>query len=311
MMAMEFPCPACGAVLRVGAEKLGQHGKCPKCGQSLVVPAEDQRSSSAEATASATSLRQATPEQMVAELTRRRQGALLTVFGTLPTQPLKLDALFAGQVRCYATQGMDTGDVRQVLTRMAQSGQTSDRLQIHAGSAPEASQLHSLKGDVLGMRLEDFKKKYHRKSTIGVTLPWCSDATPKQLHRELLSEAWHHRAGIVHARVDFPAEQNSPTIGSVKTNLLLYQFLDGRLFRITAFFDTDWLHMVREAIEGKYGPPTQEVKDPLELHWDNGITALQLIRGSIRPKKASLLHCVHHQWLKIMKKRSETMASDL
>ena len=107
------------------------------------------------------------------------------------------------------------------------------------------------------MSLDDFKKKYARFTNDGrQDLPICSDQGWGGGRTDLHTEAWHRHAGIVHARIDNPAEDNSPTIAGLKTDLLLYHFVDGQLFRISAYFATDQFHIVSDAVLKKYGPPT-------------------------------------------------------
>src|SRR5262249_35037116 len=133
-------------------------------------------------------------------------------------------------------------------------------------------QLFELKGDRLGMSIEDFKKKYARFTNDGrQDLPICSDQGWGGGRVDLHSEAWHRHAVIIHARIDNPAEDNSPTIGGLKTDLLLYHFVDGKLFRISAYFATDQFHVVSEAVLKKYGPPSHEIKQPRQLVWENAV----------------------------------------
>src|SRR5258708_31160700 len=40
-MAIRVTCPACGAGLRVSDEAAGKRGKCPKCGDPIIVPAAE------------------------------------------------------------------------------------------------------------------------------------------------------------------------------------------------------------------------------------------------------------------------------
>ena len=133
------------------------------------------------------------------------------------------------------------------------------------GMAQGPDEPYELKGDPLGMKLADFKQKYARfTQDARQDLPICSDQPGYIGKADLHGEAWHRRAGIIHARVDIPLEDNSPTVAGVKTDLLLYQFVDGQLFRITALFATDLFHVVSEAVVQKYGPPTREIKQPRE-----------------------------------------------
>jgi len=60
-MAIEFDCPYCTAVIRIGDEAAGKQGVCPKCGTSLVVPRPESNTAATAATA-------ATDEDVVPEV---------------------------------------------------------------------------------------------------------------------------------------------------------------------------------------------------------------------------------------------------
>ncbi len=167
-----------------------------------------------------------------------------------------------------------------------------------------------LKGDRLGMTLEQFKTKYARQAG-GMTLPYCSDSCPGQANPTLWTEPWHVAAGLVVGRVDLPSENNPPTVAGVKADNFLYHFVDGKLFRMTILFDTEAFHLVHEAILKKHGPPQRKFDDRMELIWDNGVSTLKLNRGAMRPKKASSLVYVHSQLQKIAEGRTPQRATDL
>ncbi len=120
--------------------------------------------------------------------------------------------------------------------------------------------LYELKGDKLGMTLEEFKQKYERSGEGGTRLPLCSDTAWGANKASLRTEPWHQRAGIIHARIDLPSENNSPTVAGVKSELMLYEFVDGKLFRIAAWLPTDKFHLVSEAAISKYGPVSRNTK---------------------------------------------------
>jgi len=127
----------------------------------------------------------------------------------------------------------------------------------------------------------------------------------------LWSEPWHLAAGLVNGRVDLPSEGNSPTIAGVKTELVLYHFVDGRLFRITVLFDTEAIHLIREAIVTKHGLPTSETKEPVEIAWQNAVSTIRLVRGMMRPKKASMLVLMHHELQKSAEGRMPRRVDDI
>jgi hypothetical protein len=115
----------------------------------------------------------------------------------------------------------------------------------------------------------------------------------------------------VHARVELPSENNSPTLAGVKTEMFLYHFVDGLLFRITVLFDTEAFHLVRDAMVEKYGPPTSEIKDPMELAWENAPSSLRLVRGTMRPKRWSTVLAVHNELQLMADERLPDRGSDL
>jgi hypothetical protein len=144
-----------------------------------------------------------------------------------------------------------------------------------------------------------------------MNLPYTSESTAGQANTTLWSEPWHARAGIVHARVELPSENSSPTLAGVKTELFLYHFVDEKLFRITVLFDTEAFHHVREAMVQKYGAPDSEIKDPMELAWENLPSSLRLVRGTMRPRKWSTLLAVHHELQLLADERVPQRDTDL
>jgi hypothetical protein len=142
-------------------------------------------------------------------------------------------------------------------------------------------------------------------------MPYCSDSSPGQSNPTLWTEPWHAAAGIVHGRVELPSEGNSPTVAGVKSELFLYHFVDGQLFRMTALFDTEAFHLVREALGQKYGPPTSEIKDPLEVAWENAASTVRLVRGTMRPKKFSSLLLIHHALQRLAESRTPKRGDDV
>ena len=291
--------------MRVKEEFAGQQGKCQECGVFVTVPTPEAAGGSTK------SLAQASPDDIVAELYRRGRSAVLAMFDTPESGTYEIQDLATSKVRCYSSADMDDTKMLQALGNLGRIvqgiGQSRETL-----SAEDTEKLLDFKGDQLGMSLADFKKKHKRKTGgIGVTMPWCSSDTPDRAIQGLLFEPWHHKCGIVHARVDLPVENNSPTVAGIKTELFLYQFLDARLFRMSAFFDTDLFHVVREAVNEKHGTPTSEFEDPVKFVWDNGVSSLQLIRGKVRPRRASMLHYVYNQLFEEMEKRSPNVSDDL
>ena len=162
------------------------------------------------------------------------------------------------------------------------------------------------------MSLDEFSEKYARNiEGSPQKLPLCSDTAWGPNKAALQSQPWHRQAGIVYARVDLPAEDNSPTVAGVKTDLLLYQFVDGRLFGILAEFPTDKFHLVSDAAIKKYGPVTRENQQPRQLIWENPAASVVLTRGTVHPVQASTLYLVHKQLTAMAESRTPTGAADI
>ncbi|MBX3432834.1 MAG: hypothetical protein KF847_05915 [Pirellulales bacterium] len=346
MSMLRLQCSGCQAVLQVRAELAGMQGRCPKCGATLAIPASGTSASpaassappppesfsgssstiiaspsmiglkgaagsSSRSAAGTLPLSQAPAVEMLAELARRGKSAVLVVFEPPADGDYRLSSQEGANVRCYRTPDMSDDQMLQVLaetgamTRGVRDAKGGLHLEGEGGPTP-----FELKGDRLGSTLDEFKAKYARK--VGsFQLPYCSDSTPGQAIEALRVERWYSAAGLVHGRIDLPSEGDPPTIAGVKTELLLYQFVDGRLFRITAMFDTEECHLVREALVKKYGPPTSERQEPAAYAWDNGVSALQLVRGAIRPRKPSLLHAVHHAYHRSAMGRAPQRSDDI
>ena len=215
----------------------------------------------------------------MAEIHRRKKSAVVVVFETPSSHSYDLSGQPDANVRCYRTDDMSDAQLMQVLEHV---GRMSQGVRNQKGGIvlnPDAEVLpFELKGDRLGMTLEEFKVKHARK--IGsIAMPYCSDLTPGQGNPTLWTEPWHTAAGLVTGRLDLPSENASPTIAGVRTELVLYQFVDGRLFQISELFDTEAFHLLREALAVKHGPPTNEIKDPLEVSWQNAVSKIRLVCG--------------------------------
>lgn len=183
-------------------------------------------------------------------------------------------------------------------------------------SEPEPTQVlkeFSLKGDVLGnLTLQEFKEKYRRTSTVcNRSLPLCSDERPGYAFHELLGEEWHHLAGIVHGRVELPAERLSPTIAGIKTDCLIYQFLDDKLFQITGIFSTDYFHNVANALRKKFGPAISEGEEHRTLLWWSLDCSIELQFGSLRPREPAIVRYYHDDLLEEAALRKSKLSKDL
>jgi hypothetical protein len=310
-MPIQLECPGCKATLAVPEELAGKQGKCIQCGHRLIVPGGKPSAVSGSGSGGISPpLFEATPESMVRELYCRDLSALLLVFPTPADGSYDLAKVPDAELKCIATE-----DINQPrFVQLVESFNKRFAPRRKGGSGPGLSaedMLFQLKGDRLGMSLEEFKQKYARQVEGGYKLPLCSDTAFGANKASLHSEPWHRQAGIIHARIDLPAEDNSPTVAGVKTELLLYQFVDGKLFRISASFPTDQFHIVSEAAVKKYGDPTRERTKPRQLVWENPLAWVALTRGSVHPREASVLELVHRQLHEAASSRTPTGAADI
>lgn len=315
---MQLECPGCKATLQVPDEMAGKQGKCIHCGHRLVVPGARP---SVSGLGLGSTLFEATPESMVRELFRRQQSAVLLIFQPSEDGNYDLSNVADADLKCIATEDINQARFAQVVAGFAKrfgprqkSPSASSTViggTLAAAVQAPADQLYELKGDRLGTSLEEFKGKYNRGGEGGQRLPICSDTAWGANKASLRSEPWHQMAKIIHARIDLPAENNSPTVAGVKTELLLYHFIDSKLFRITAELPTDQFHLVSEAATKKYGPPTRESHKPRQLIWEKPMASVILTRGSVHPREASVLELVHKQLDELAASRAPSAAADI
>jgi hypothetical protein len=310
--------PRLQATLQVDDTLAGKQGKCIHCGQRLIVPAKGGEATAVPGKASVSgfgglspTLFEATPESMARELFRREQSAMLLVFKPSAEGSYDLTDVADADLKCIVTEDINPARFTQMVSSFTK--RFAPRKKGPPGAAPATEeQLYELKGDRLGMGLDEFKQKYAR-SVEGSPqkLPLCSDTAWGPNKAALRSEPWHRQAGIIHARIDLPTEDNSPTVAGVKTAVLLYQFVDGRLFGMLAEFPTDQFHLVSEAAIKKYGPVTRETHKPRQLVWENPVASVVLTRGTVHPVQASTLYLVHKQWSTLAESRTPTGAGDI
>lgn len=307
MSLIRVQCTQCGTALQVRNELAGQQGRCPKCGATIEIPTAPPPSP----TTTPLLLAQATGPDMIGELQRRNRSAVLVVFETPADGSYELSKQAEANVRCYRTTDMSDEQLMAVLAELGHMSQGMQNQKGGIGLQPEGTpQPYELKGDRLGMTLADFRTKYGRKIG-GMALPYCSDSCAGQANPNLWSEPWHVAAGLVNGRVDLPSENNPPTIAGVRTELLLYHFVDERLFRMTVLFDTEAFHLIHNALVQKQGPPAKENRERMEMTWDNGVSTIKLTRGTMRPKKASTLIFLHNALQKSAEGRAPQRSSDL
>lgn len=234
---------------------------------------------------------------------------MLLLFPTPPDGSYDLSKVPDADLKCIATEDINQARFAQLVESFTR--RYAPRRKGQASTIPSMDEmLYELKGDKLGMSLNDFKEKYAR-NVGGQKLPLCSDTSWGANRASLHAEPWHIKAGIIHARTDLPSEDNSPTVAGVKTELLLYQFLDGKLFRIAAHFPTDQFHLVSEAAINKYGDPSRETPKPRQLVWENPIAWVALTRGTVHPREASVLELVHRQLNEVASSRTPTGVADI
>ncbi len=298
-MSIALECPSCLTPFIVDDSFAGRRGTCKNCGAKITIPG----TSSSVLRTAALPLAQATPEQMLAELARRRISAVLAFSQTEALKAVDVgtggDLLDSGineRRLLYCIKTFDLGDenVGRMLEHLAERVRREQSSKAAVADVGQQSELFELKGDWLGMSLDDFKRKYYRElPSLGRTMPWCSDDSPGKCIPALNAETWHSAAGIVCARVDLPAENASPTIAQERTESVIYQFLDGKLFQIEAYFATQTFHRVLESLNRKYGQPVSETQSPREITWWNLSATIELKFGSIRPPRPSRLRFFH------------------
>jgi hypothetical protein len=172
-----------------------------------------------------------------------------------------------------------------------------------------------LKADRLGMTLDMFKSKYYRVvKDDNRCAPMCSDDNPSHDNPLLLYTADLARAGIVHARTTFPfeaygSEGNIPTIAGVPTELFLYHFVNGKLYKITVLFSHNNFGKVLDALKAKYGEPKGKTSRTYQnsygakftgevILWENATSAMLLHERADR-LDSSQLTLVHQELAKI------------
>lgn len=298
-MSIDLQCPECEMPFKVDESFAGRRGTCKRCGTKIQIPGM----SSSVLRAVSLSLEKATPEQMLAELARRKISAVLAYSDPLTSTPPQVnvegDLLDSGidyrrLLYCIKTGDLESQHVGRMLEHLAAKVRRDQLAKSVTPDGKKEHELFELKGDWLGMTLDEFKLKYYRElPSLGRTMPWCSDESPGRSIDELHAEPWHAAAGVVTARVDLPAENASPTIAQEPTQLVLYQFLDGRLFQIEAYFQTQSFHVIMQSLMRKYGKPVAETQSPRCLTWWNMSATIELRFGAIRPVRPARLRFFH------------------
>ena len=185
---------------------------------------------------------------------------------------------------------------------------------------------YSLKGDKVGMRLSEFKRKY-RRAVDNRHAPFCSDATPDHDNVMLSTAPWHWAAGIVSCSKVFPFEwiqdeSKKRTVAGVAADLLVYQFVDGFLYQIMVRLPHDGYATVRRALDTKWGPPTSESKKLVQnamgakfsnrtTTWTNDVSRIQLRERETRLNTSLLVFVDIELYDVAMERQPDTSADDL
>ena len=284
-MPIRVRCQACGATLTIPEEFAGKKAQCGSCSAPFRVPSL----TVAPQAPTRRYLDNASIEEMLAELHKRGVAGVLAIvdvhqydLGTL-AELIESGRELARGVNLSSTEQLSADQLRDFITALggfanqqaAPQGQTAD----DAYYEP-----FDFKGDKLGMSLGEFKQKYARQVPgTNLIAPFCSDKATGFRVKELLSEAWHTAAGIIHARLEYPSEERPSTIAGAEADLVLYQFLDGRLFQVSAWFAAQHFPNVASALRRKYGPPETEGSNPTHLAWKRIASSLEVTGGRISP----------------------------
>ncbi len=314
-MAITLECAGCHATLLIKDEFAGKTGKCMKCGARLRIPSLGGESQIAQP--GARLLAEATLDEMLHELGRRGAHGVLSMidldrFGVDGLADLVASGQkLASGIECRMTEPL-TETQRQKLYGMLAEGLARKADPAAAAESDAYYEPFELKGDKIGMSLIEFKTKYRRDvPSTPHPAPYCSDANPGVRDENLLTERWHAAARIVHGRIEYPHENSPPTIAGETCELLLYQFLDGNLFQITAFLPPDAVHHLAESLRKKYGPPGSSGGDPQRLTWTRLAACVELTYGKIRPRTPARLRFFSDDLLREAMSRQPKRTDDL
>lgn len=322
-MSIRFTCPN-GHELNVKDKYAGKPGICPQCQARVLVPTPAEKlTDDAIVSRTAAGLTALFDElrQRGVNLVRLKDGLdLSTPAGRLMANVLADVAQYENEVRGERTVlGLSTlfdelklrkvnlVSVREGIDLSTISGRQSHQL-------PPDQRPFELKGDRLGMPLQVFKNKYHRVVG-GTVLPFCSDTNPDIDISALLYKARYAEAGIVHGRTTAPFEEyglnlNFPTIAGVKADLFIYAFVDEKLYQMTILFSHDNYGHVMDAMQAKYGDPTQHFfrakSDGNVANWSNAVSEIFFFEGNgtRRGRRCTVL-VTHKELAKLARGRIE------
>jgi hypothetical protein len=340
-MPVAVVCPSCQGKLRAPDKFAGRTVKCPRCGARIKVGEpldldDDERG-----------------EELDDSPAREKSGVQLWI--VLPLAGLACVAVAVGVTIFVMKSGdkqlaqapvqpptnppavvTDTHDDAGKVTAKAPAVPATDK-QGPAAEPPKTEQKPSekkppeqpyeLKGDKLGMSLQDFKAKHRRTFNAGKVYeaPFCSDQRT-QAEREksplptLLEESWHPKANIVNARLTYPFEdfeenQHTPSLAGFKVQTHWYGFIDDRLYVINYLFPQTGFGKVQEAMARTYGKPsgvvTKEYQNAFGAKytgvicvWDNGVSQIMLTERYTDLKTSNLMF-LHEELGKLADTRRE------
>lgn len=307
-------CKACGFKLEIPDEFAGKKAKCGNCGDPFRVPGGEPAKPPSPMVRP---LANASIDELVAELRRRGHSGMIALvdvsqYGVSSLQDLldSGDHLGPG-LTISTTEPLDAENQQRFLTVLADGVK---RLADPAAAAEQDAYYEpfDLKGDALGMTLTEFKHKYARDVPGSPQpAPFCSDKAAGFRVPELMTEAWHHAARIVHARIEYPSEGRSPSLAGIETSLLLYQFIDGRLFQILALFEASGFPQVISTFRRKYGPPSQEGGERKRLVWTRMASTLEVVNGRISPAEPAQMRMYYDDLLSEALSRQPRSGGDI
>ena len=252
---------------------------------------------------------------MVRELHRRQHSAILLIFQPSEDGTYDLSNVPDAELKCIATEDINQARFAQVVEGFAKrfAPREEEPIGRQLGHRERPARRPALRVEGrsprnIARRVQGKIQPQRRRRPAAADL---LDTAWGANKASLESEPWHQAAKIIHARIDLPTENNSPTVAGVKTELLLYHFIDGKLFRMTAKLPTDQFHLVSEAAIKKYGPVTRENQRPRQLIWENAVATVVLTRGSVHPREPSVLELVHKQLDELAASRAPSAAADI
>lgn len=314
-MSIRVTCPTCEESLKVADETAGKRVRC-LCGATLRVPTL--RADSSMNTGQRRRLLVEAPlPEIIQELTRRGLHGVLSLIDMHEFDVSNLadfaeanEQLTRG-LECHLTESLSEDQRENLLTALA-----AGIARLADPTAAEESDSYyepfGLKGDELGMTLGEFKQKHFRQIPgSNLTAPFCSNVSGGFRVAELHTEPWHAAAKIVHARLDYPAENCSPTLAGVATDLVLYQFLEGCLYQIVALFGTEDYPQVAESLRRRYGAPSEESQQTNTVTWRRLHSTMQLTKGRMSPREPARLRLFVDEALAEASHRERQFGADI